>query len=76
MIKKKPYVLKKNSVISDILRDCPKAAEYFIEYGLLCVTCALNQFETLETGAKTHKMSDKAIQKMIKEINDELKKVV
>jgi hybrid cluster-associated redox disulfide protein len=73
MIKKKPYVLKKDAVISDILRDCPEAAEYFVEYGLLCVTCVLNQFETLEAGAKTHNMTDEAIKKMVKEINKKLK---
>lgn len=76
MVKKKPYVLKKDVLISDILRDCPKAAEYLTEYGLLCVTCVLNQFETLEAGAKTHSMNDEALRKMIKEINEELKKEV
>jgi len=74
MTKKKPYVLKKDALISDILRDCPKAAEYFIGYGLSCVTCVFNQFETLEAGAKTHNMNDKTLQKMINKINEELKK--
>jgi hybrid cluster-associated redox disulfide protein len=73
---KKPYILKKDTLISDILRDCPKAAEYLAEYGLLCITCPLNQFETLEAGAKIHSMSDKALRKMIKEINEELKKEI
>lgn len=74
MSKKRPYVLKKDTLISDILRDCPKAVEYLAEYGLLCVTCPLNQFDTLETGTKIHHMSDQAASKMIKEINEELKK--
>ena len=76
MVKKKAYVLKKNVLIGDILRDCPRIAEYFVEYGLSCVTCILNQFETLEAGAKTHNMSGKALQKMIDEINEQLKKEV
>lgn len=74
MVKKKPYILKKDTLISDILQDCPKAAEYLAEYGLLCITCPLNQFDTLEGGARIHQMSDKDTQKMIKEINEELKK--
>jgi hybrid cluster-associated redox disulfide protein len=74
MVKKKPYVLKKDALISDILRDCPKAVEYLAEYGLLCVTCPLNIFDTLETGTRIHHMSDKVSQKMIDEINKELKK--
>jgi hybrid cluster-associated redox disulfide protein len=73
MIKKKPYVLKKEAVISDILQDCPKIAEYFVEYGLLCVACPFNRSETLEDGAKVHSMSDKNIERMIKEINKKLK---
>lgn len=76
MTKKKPYVLKKETLISDILRDCPKAAEYLAEYGLLCISCPLNQFDTLEIGAKIHHMNDKSLRKMINEINEELKKEV
>jgi hybrid cluster-associated redox disulfide protein len=76
MVKKKSYVLKKDALISDILRDCPKAVEYLAEYGLLCVTCPLNSFDTLETGTRIHHMSDEALQKMIDEINEELKKEI
>lgn len=71
---KKPYVLKKDALINDILRDCPKAVEFLAEYGLLCVSCFLNQFDTLETGTKLHHMSDEDSKKMIDEINVELAK--
>jgi hypothetical protein len=50
--------------------------EYLAEYGLFCVTCPLNSFDTLETGTRIHHMSDKASQKMIDEINKELKKEI
>ncbi len=71
---KKPYVLKKETVISEILNDCPKAIELLAEYGILCVSCFLNQFDTLETGTKIHHMSNEEAQKMIDEINLELAK--
>lgn len=74
MVKKKPYTLKKDTLISDIIQDCPKAVEYLAEYGLFCITCPLNQFDTLEIGAKIHSMSDKEVKKMINEINKELAK--
>jgi hybrid cluster-associated redox disulfide protein len=74
MTKKKPYILKKETLISDILRDCPKAVEYLAEYGLLCITCPLNQFDTLESGTKVHRMSAKESQKMVDKINKKLKK--
>ena len=74
MISKKPYVLEKDALISDILQDCPKAAEYLTEYGLFCFACPLNQSETLKQGATAHKMTEKQIEKMIKEVNIELNK--
>jgi hypothetical protein len=74
MSKLKPYVLKKETLITEILRDCPKAAELLAEFGLFCVSCFLNQFDTLETGTKLHHMSDETSQKMIDEINIELEK--
>lgn len=74
MVKKKLYILKKEILISDILRDCPKAAVHLTEHGLLCIDCPLNQFETLEKGAQAHQMTEKQIEKMIKEINKKLEK--
>jgi hybrid cluster-associated redox disulfide protein len=71
---KRSYVLKKEALISEILQDCPKAIEFLAEYGLLCVSCILNQFDTLETGTKLHHLSDSESNKMIDEINQELKK--
>ena len=74
MSKNKPYVLKKDTLISDVLKDCPKAVEYLTEYGLICFTCPLSQFETLEQGAAVHKMTKRQIEKMIKMVNKQLKK--
>lgn len=72
-MKKKTYILKKETIISDILRDCPQVAGYLIEYGLFCVNCPLNQFETLEAGAKVHNINDKDLEDMINQINKKLK---
>jgi hybrid cluster-associated redox disulfide protein len=74
MQNKKPYVLKKDTLISEIVRDCPKAVELLAMYGLFCVNCFLNQFDTLETGTKLHHMSEEDSIKMIDEINGELAK--
>lgn len=74
VVKKKPYVLKKDVVISTIIDDSPKAVELLAEYGLFCVSCYLNQFDTLEMGAKIHNMTDLEVEKMIDEINGELRK--
>ena len=74
MPNKNPYVIKKDALISDILRDCPKAIEFLAEYGIFCVTCFLNQYDTLATGTKLHHMNEEEADKMIDEINSELAK--
>ena len=68
------YVIRKDTLISDITKKSPRALKLLTDYGLSCADCFLNQFETLENGAKLHGMTDGEIAKMIKEINAELKK--
>lgn len=67
------YTVKKNELIGTIEHDCPKAIELLIEYGLSCIHCFLNQYETLEQGARTHGMSDQDIERMVEEVNEQLK---
>lgn len=69
-----PYILKKDTIISTIIDDCPRAVELLTEYGLFCVSCFLNQFDTLETGAAIHHMTPDQIDSMIREINGQIKK--
>ena len=68
------YVVKRDTLISDIIEKSPRAIELLSEYGLSCATCFLNQFDTVGGGAKLHGMTDKEIERMISEINDVLKK--
>ncbi len=64
------YVVKRESLISEITEKCPKAIELLTEYGLSCATCFLNQFDNVESGAKLHGMTDAEIDRMISEINE------
>ena len=68
------FVVKKDTRISEIIEKSPKAVEVLLEHGLNCATCFLGQFETLEQGAKLHGMTDKEIEKLVKKINEVLKK--
>ena len=70
----KVYVLTKFDLLSTITQECPRAAELLAEYGLHCVSCFANEYDTLETGAQMHGMSDEEMQEMIEEINEELEK--
>ncbi len=76
MAKNKLKILTRTTNIADIVEDRPEALELLAEYGLFCVNCFLNRFDTVETGAKIHHMSDEQIDKMIAEINSQLKKDV
>ncbi len=66
--------IKKEDKIADIISKYPESLEIFLDYGLHCVGCFLNQFETINEGAKAHGMTDGEIEKMIKEINKSLRK--
>ena len=64
-----PYALAKDTLISEISQKCPRAIELLTEYGLSCANCFLNQFDTIESGARLHGMSDAEIATMVSEIN-------
>lgn len=68
------YKIKKDTLISEIVQESPRAIELLTEYGLSCANCFLNQFDNIEGGAKLHGMTDAEIKKMIKEINEVLEK--
>jgi len=67
-----PFVLTKYDLLGVILEECPRAAELLAEYGLHCISCFANQYDTLEMGAQVHGMTDEEMQEMIDEINGEL----
>jgi hybrid cluster-associated redox disulfide protein len=69
-----PYVLSKFDLVTDIMRDCPRAVELLSEYGIHCVSCFANDIDTLEQGAFLHSMTPEELDEMINEINTELEK--
>ncbi len=71
---KAPYVITRFDALSIILEESPRAAELLAEYGLHCVNCFANQYDSLETGASMHDMSEEEMQDMIDEINTQLEK--
>lgn len=64
----KEYV-KRDMIMGDIVGKYPPAVEVMLGYGLHCVGCHVNAFETLEQGCRGHGMSDEDIEEMLKEIN-------
>jgi len=68
------YVITKFDPLSVVLQECPRAGELLAEYGLHCVSCFANEFDTIATGAEMHNMSDVEVDEMIEEINQQLDK--
>ena len=60
--------------MSTLTQISPRAAELLSEYGLHCMNCMFNQYDTLKAGARLHGMTDEEIQIMIDEINVQLQK--
>ena len=60
--------------MGDIVSKFPSSVPIMLEYGLHCVGCHVNAFETLEQGCRGHGMPEEEIEEMIERINEEIKK--
>lgn len=61
--------------LGELSNTYPELVEVLVnDYGLHCVGCMAAAFETLEEGARAHGFSDKEIEKMVKELNNKIKK--
>ena len=58
--------------IGEVVARFPETAEIMTGYGLHCVGCHVNPYESIEAGALGHGMPQEMIDKMIAEMNDAL----
>lgn len=63
----------KDMKIGDVVQKYPQSADVMLNYGLHCIGCHVNQYETIEQGAAGHGMPQEQIEKMVSEINEALK---
>ncbi len=66
--------ITKNMQLGELVSRYPEAAQVMLKHGLHCIGCHMAAWETIEQGAKGHGMDDKQLEKMLKEMNDVLKK--
>ncbi|PIN74667.1 hypothetical protein COV18_07290 [Candidatus Woesearchaeota archaeon CG10_big_fil_rev_8_21_14_0_10_37_12] len=59
----------KDTIIGDVLKQYPDVAVIMLEYGLHCVGCHANVFDSIEAGCRIHGMEDDVIEKLIKDVN-------
>lgn len=56
-------------LLGTVVAEHPEAAQVMLSYGLHCVGCFANAYDTVEVGARVHGMSDAEIDEMVKKVN-------
>jgi len=74
MPEKKTKQINKSMSFGEILSAFPESGMIMAKYGLHCIGCMFAYDETVEEGCRAHGFDDKTIDKMIREINDLIKK--
>jgi iron-sulfur cluster assembly accessory protein len=64
--------IAKDMLIGEVVSTHPAVADVFLSYGLHCVGCHVNAFETIEQGAMSHGMSVEEVDEMVAEANSYL----
>ena len=68
--------IKKTSLMGEIVGEYPEVAEVLVEeYGLHCVGCGMAGYETLEAGLLVHGYGKKEQEKILKKLNQVIKKM-
>lgn len=62
-------IVTKEWMIGEIVEKYPETAEIMLSYGLHCIGCHVNPFESLEDGVLGHGMSEETLGKMLDDIN-------
>ena len=60
----------KEANLGEVVLKHPELAEVLLDYGLHCVGCFANSFDTIEMGAKVHGMSDEEVDEMVERLNE------
>src|SRR3989344_1919578 len=62
-------LITKDMTIGEVVAKYPETAEIMLGYGLHCIGCHVNPYESIEAGAMGHGMKPETIDGMIKEMN-------
>ena len=65
----KEQLISKDMLIGEVVEKYPHAASAMTSYGLHCVGCHVNPYETIEQGALRHGMPMDMLEEMMLEVN-------
>jgi iron-sulfur cluster assembly protein len=70
MTKKPEITFNKDMTIGEVVGMYPDAADILMGYGLHCVGCHANAFETVEQGVMGHGYSEEDLENLMEDINE------
>lgn len=70
MNEKNKFIVTKDTNLAELIQKHPETAEVLLDYGLHCVGCVANSFDTIETGAKIHGYTDEEVGQLIERVNE------
>lgn len=63
--------ITKQTKVAEIVQKFPEIAKYLqIEWGFHCVSCILNGFDTLESAAEIHDLSEEDLELLLVIVNE------
>ncbi len=67
--KAEALLVTKDITIGEVVQRYPGAAPVMLDYGLHCIGCHINPFESVEQGAMGHGMDKKTFERMMADVN-------
>jgi iron-sulfur cluster assembly protein len=65
--------ITKDMMIGEIVEKYPESTGIMLSYGLHCVGCAVNPFESIENGCLGHGMNEETVEKLVADLNKNVK---
>ena len=63
-------LITKDMTIGEVVARYPETAEIMLGYGLHCIGCHVNPYESIEAGAMGHGMQPATIEQLLKDMNE------
>jgi iron-sulfur cluster assembly protein len=70
------YRITGDEIIGDTVAAFPKVAAVMLGYGLHCVGCSANSFDTVADGARLHGIPEEDVQQMLRDLNAAINKKI
>jgi hybrid cluster-associated redox disulfide protein len=68
---RKSSAIKKEMLISEVIKQYPETITLFLDYGLHCVGCSFAKDETIEEAVRAHQLD---LEKFLKDLNKIIEK--